>query len=75
MKNHFFLVNSQNMPIFALGMQARSLKAQMAELVDASVSKTDDREVVPVRSRLRVLWSYYKNPYNLIDCKGFLFDE
>ena len=43
----------------------------MAELVDASVSKTDDREVVPVRSRLGVPLSEFLNPIIWLSMIGF----
>ena len=45
--------------------------ARMAESVDALVSNTNDREIVPVRSRLRVP----KTPVNQLIDRDFNFAE
>jgi hypothetical protein len=46
--------------------------ALVAELVDASVSKTDERELVPVRFRSGVLGLSIKALY-VLNLQGFFF--
>ena len=48
-------------------------QAQVAELVDASVSKTDEVTLVPVRSRPRVQQKLFIISQNKASCKEFLF--
>ena len=52
------MVNSKNVRNFAIANEAKDspkTNAQVAELVDALVSKTNEVTLVPVRSRPRVL--------------------